>query len=221
MRVATRHSTSNVGDPLSVVAAVKAEQSHTRQLAVSHTRRLAIAGCAALSGYWAYGKASRGYAYVQLGAAATEQLFMQGLEGTVELELTQRPFSAAGELSGCLTPVARPPTHSSGQSHRSFSLIAHPPGHPRSKATADAQPLAPVPAVRLIGVLPPVRRGCSRMLADCNRRWQRLRPYVSRLQPYGQRLQPHFRARLHPVCEQRRRFGARPATASATTYSYT
>ena len=190
VRVATRHSSSNFGDPLSVVAAVKAEQSHTRQLVQSHTRRLAVAGCAALSGYWAYGKASRGYAYVQLGAAATEQLFMQGLEGTVELELTLRPFSAAGELSGCLTPVARPPTRPSGQSHRSFSLIAHPPGHPRSKATADAQPLAPVPAVSLIGVLPPVRRGCNRMLAGCIRRWQRLPRMLGGCNRRLQRLQP-------------------------------
>ena len=71
-----------------------------------------------------YGMATTGYAYVQLGAAATEQLFMQGLEGTVELQLTLRPFSAVGELRGPLTPVSRPPSRPCAQNHQSFSLIS-------------------------------------------------------------------------------------------------
>ena len=101
VRRASRGSHSGT-DPLSVVAAVRADHS----AATYSTRRLAVLGGAALCGYWAYGKASNGYAYVQLGAAATEQLFMQGLEGTVELEMTLRPFSSVGELRGNLTPVS-------------------------------------------------------------------------------------------------------------------
>ena len=152
-------------DPLSVVAAVRADQSHASGSRV----RLALAGGAVLCGYWAYGKASNGYAYVQLGAAATEQLFMQGLEGTVELEMTLRPFSSVGELRGSLTPVSptspwlprNPPGPWSGtsskdaRSHKSFSLISHPPGHPRSRADEQygQQPGEPVPTMRHVGVL--------------------------------------------------------------------
>ena len=62
-----RHSGT---DPLSVVAAVRAEEASV----ASSTRRLALMGGAMLCGYWAYGKATNGYAYVQHGAAATDQL---------------------------------------------------------------------------------------------------------------------------------------------------
>ena len=62
-----RHSST---DPLSVVAAVRAEEASV----ASSTRRLALTGGAMLCGYWAYGKATNGYAYVQHGAAATDQL---------------------------------------------------------------------------------------------------------------------------------------------------
>merc|ERR1711865_455862 len=131
--------------------------------------RVAIAGGAALCGYWAYGKLSNGYAYVQLGAAATEQLFMQGLEGKVELEMSLSPFSSVGELRGSLTPVSptspwlprNPPGPWSGnsskeaRSHQSFSLISHPPGHPRSRDEQQPQQ-EPVPTVRHVGVLPPL-----------------------------------------------------------------
>lgn len=164
VRRASRGSHSGT-DPLSVVAAVRADHS----AATYSTRRLAVLGGAALCGYWAYGKASNGYAYVQLGAAATEQLFMQGLEGTVELEMTLRPFSSVGELRGNLTPVSptspwlprSPPGPRNGasskeaRSHQSFSLISHPPGHPRSRDQQHQQP-EPVPTVRHVGVLPPL-----------------------------------------------------------------
>ena len=153
-----RHSGT---DPLSVVAAVSAEDASV----ASSTRRLALTGGAMLCGYWAYGKATNGYAYVQLGAAATEQLFMQGLEGTVELEMTLRPFSSTGELRGSLTPASptspwlprNPPgpwngTSTQGaRSHPSFSLISHPPDQQQQQ-----QREAPVPTVRHVGVLPPV-----------------------------------------------------------------
>jgi hypothetical protein len=118
-----------------------------------------------LCGYWAYGKATNGYAYVQLGAAATERLFMQGLEGTVELEMTLRPFSSTGELRGSLTPASptspwlprNPPgpwnraSTQGPRSHPSFSLISHPPDQQQQQQHA-----APVPTVRRVGVLPPV-----------------------------------------------------------------
>ena len=150
---------------MSVVAAVRADQSAS----TTSTRRLALLGGAALCGYWAYGKASNGYAYVQLGAAATEQLFMQGLEGTVELEMTLSPFSSVGELRGSLTPVSptspwlprNPPGPWSGtsskeaRSHQSFSLISHPPCHPRSRDEQQPQQ-EPLPTVRHVGVLPPL-----------------------------------------------------------------
>ena len=168
VRHASRGSHSGTADPLSVVAAVRADQS----LASGSRVRLAIAGGAALCGYWAYGKLSNGYAYVQLGAAATEQLFMQGLEGKVELEMTLRPFSSVGELRGSLTPVSptspwlprNPPGPWSGtnskeaRSHQSFSLISHPPGHPRSRGDEQrsTEQREPVPTVRHVGVLPPV-----------------------------------------------------------------
>jgi len=56
--------------PLSMMAAVRAEEAS----AASATQRLALTGGAMLCGYWAYGKATNGYAYVQHGAAATDQL---------------------------------------------------------------------------------------------------------------------------------------------------
>ena len=148
--------------PLSMASAVTAEEASAAS-AAQHSAML-TAG-AMLCGYWAYGKATNGYAYVQLGAAATEQLFMQGLEGTVELEMTLRPFSSTGELRGSLTPASptspwlprNPPgpwngTSTQGaRSHPSFSLISHPPDQQQQQ-----QREAPVPTVRHVGVLPPV-----------------------------------------------------------------
>ena len=54
--------------PLSMVAAEEASAVSAAQ----HSAML-TAG-AMLCGYWAYGKATNGYAYVQHGAAATDQL---------------------------------------------------------------------------------------------------------------------------------------------------
>ena len=60
--------------------------------------------------YLAYDKAVRAYAFTLLCSAATEQLFMQQLEGKVELELLLTPFSSTGEICGLLSPVAEAPS---------------------------------------------------------------------------------------------------------------
>ena len=117
-----------------------------------------MAAGATAFGCWAYDKASMGYAYIQLGAAATEQLYMQGLQGVVELELTLKPLSSVGELRGALTPVGKAPTLPGyQQQHKRFSLIAHPPGHPRSKTSEeDVSRPEPVSTLRHVHVLPPL-----------------------------------------------------------------
>ena len=57
--------------PLSMASAATAEEASAAS-AAQHSAML-TAG-AMLCGYWAYGKATNGYAYVQHGAAATDQL---------------------------------------------------------------------------------------------------------------------------------------------------
>ena len=102
----------------SLVAAVSTnQQSWRRPVLISS----ALAGL-----YYAYNEGVRMYAYMRLGAAATEQLFMQKLEGTVELEMRLRSFSSVGELRGLLTPVSSKPRTAGPMNHRAFTLIHYP-----------------------------------------------------------------------------------------------
>ena len=85
----------------------------------------------------AYDYATQAYARMILGAAATEQLWMQKLEGTVELELTVRRFCSVGELRGMLSPVLYAPHISmSTINHRAFTLIESPDFNERSGLSA-------------------------------------------------------------------------------------
>ena len=73
-----------------------------------------------------YNYAAQCYAQIMLGAACTEQLWMQKLQGTVELELCIKPFSRIGELRGMLSPVLEKPHVSGPINHRAFTLIESP-----------------------------------------------------------------------------------------------
>ena len=89
---------------------------------------------AAVVGYFIYDAAILAYARIMLGAAATEQLFMQGLDGEVRLELKLTAFSSQAELRGKLTPVGRRAPAGDFANHRDFSLISHPPKADRTKS---------------------------------------------------------------------------------------
>ena len=110
--------------------------------------------------YLAYDKAVRAYAFMLLGSAATEQLFMQQLEGKVELELLLTPFSSTGEICGLLSPVAEAPSTPGPLKHRAFTLIG--PNDQVTKRTRERhaalgirqQP--PVAMVRRVDLLAPV-----------------------------------------------------------------
>mmetsp|Transcript_18286 Transcript_18286/g.60287 ORF Transcript_18286/g.60287 Transcript_18286/m.60287 type:complete len:235 (-) Transcript_18286:556-1260(-) len=110
--------------------------------------------------YLAYDKAVRAYAFMLLGSAATEQLFMQQLEGKVELELLLTPFSSTGEICGLLSPVAEAPSTPGPLKHRAFTLIG--PNDQLTKRTRERhaalgirqQP--PVAMVRRVDLLAPV-----------------------------------------------------------------
>ena len=99
----------------SLVAAVQAEHSQ-------RWSRVLGGAAAVLGTYKAYDMATRWYAQLLLGSAATEQLYMQQLKGTVELEICIRPFSRVGELRGLLTPVSEAPHVSGPIRHRAFTL---------------------------------------------------------------------------------------------------
>lgn len=86
-------------------------------------RRLLLGGGGLAIAYLAYDRLVNWYAYILLRSAATEQLFMQGLEGAVELELRLTPFSTAGEIIGRLTPVSDKP-HIAGLNHRAFTIFS-------------------------------------------------------------------------------------------------
>ena len=88
-------------------------------------KRSLMYSSAVAAAYVAHNEAVRAYAYMRLGSAATEQLFMQKLEGTVELELRLRSFESKGELRGLLTPVSRTPHTVGPINHRAFTLLHH------------------------------------------------------------------------------------------------
>ena len=128
--------------------------------------RMLARGGALLAVYWAYDYATRMYAYMMLGSSATEQLFMQRLEGTVELQLSMRPFSSVGEVRGLLTPVREAPHTSGPMNHRAFTLLTPPSvshdsvGHtPKTKArhaaAAELQ-LPPVVTKRDVSIFRPM-----------------------------------------------------------------
>lgn len=74
----------------------------------------------------AYSYVAHGYAQLVLGAACTEQLWMQRLEGSVELELRMRPFSSCAEVCGMLSPVLERPRTAGPTNHRAFTIIDTP-----------------------------------------------------------------------------------------------
>jgi hypothetical protein len=98
-----------------------------------------------------------------LGAAATEQLFMQRLEGTVELELCCQFLSSRAELRGQLTPISEAPLKGV-LNHRAFSLLTTADGSPNNTSprtharhtAAKEKILPPVPTVRVVSVLAPM-----------------------------------------------------------------
>lgn len=108
---------------LSLVGAVAAADA-----AAASSRRQILRGVgAAAVGYFLYDAAIIAYARIRLGAAATEQLFMQGLDGEVCLELRLTAFSSQAELRGKLTPVGRRAPAGDFANHRDFSLLSYPP----------------------------------------------------------------------------------------------
>lgn len=119
---------------------------------------LLIGGGSTILAYLAYNKATHLYATMILGSAATEQLYMQGLEGTVELELRIEPFSTVGELRGLLTPVSERPHTSGPVNHRAFTLLT--PAEISSKTrrrheAAVQMQLPPVAMTRLVSIYAP------------------------------------------------------------------
>ena len=123
-----------------------------------HAPRL-VAGIALPSVYLAYEQAVRAYAYMLLGSAATEQLFMQQLEGTVELELSLRPFSPVGELRGLLSPIVEEPRTPGPVRHRAFTLLepakVSKSTYNRHRRAAEQQP-PPVAMMRYVSLLRPM-----------------------------------------------------------------
>ena len=122
---------------------------------------IAGGGVALAGACYAYNKTVDAYAYMQLAAAATEQLYMQQLTGVVELELCLRPFSSVGELRGFLTPVAEAPRTPGPMQHRAFTLLEPADVSSKSKArhlAAIEQQLPPVPTVRRVSLLFPLSR---------------------------------------------------------------
>ena len=114
-------------------------------------------------GYLGYEFAAQRYAYMILGSAATEQLFMQRLEGSVELELCCKPFSTHAELRGQLTPIMEAPRPNKGfPNHRALGSGVLP-AENRSKHTRDRfaaaaeRSLPPVAMVRQVAVMAPMR----------------------------------------------------------------
>merc|ERR1711871_283513 len=99
-----------------------------------------------------------------LGSAATEQLWMQRLEGDVELELKMTPFSQAAEIRGTLSPVhTKPHVQTGAVNHRGFTLLEAPSGssglseHTRARQREMAKDqLPPVMMQRTIKVLAPL-----------------------------------------------------------------
>ena len=155
----------------SLVSAVEAAET-----AATKRKRLLLKGAGlGLLGSLTYDAGVQAYARIILGAAATEQLFMQGLEGEVELELILTNFSSKAELRGDLTPVERPAARGSFATHRNFSLLKKPPkagGADRSDEEASSfklsraflrskaspkEPAAPVASRRLVSVFAPAR----------------------------------------------------------------
>lgn len=141
----------------SLVAAVE-------ERSVSRLRRVMYGAGATALAAWAYDFTARWYAQILLRSAATEQLYMQRLQGTVELEMRLQPFSRVGELRGLLTPVAEAPRTSGPIRHRAFTLLE--PADPASKgvssitrarhqAAADAQ-LPPVATTRQVPCMAPI-----------------------------------------------------------------
>lgn len=116
-----------------------------------------------------YDYAAQCYAQMILGAAATEQLWMQRLEGTVELELVIKPLSNIGELRGLLSPVLdapQVPQHLQGiMNHRAFTLLESSEIAGRSglssrtrerHAEINRNQLPPVVMRRAVGVYAPI-----------------------------------------------------------------
>lgn len=124
-------------------------------------QRLLWRCAAAMLGYCCYDWLSEAMARISLGAAATEQLFMQRAQGEVVLQLTRKPLSTVGEIRGQLTPVNEAPRTSGGAfNHRRVPYIDTPPeGSMRAKRHADAMAaqLPPVPLTRTVSVLPSLR----------------------------------------------------------------
>ena len=156
-RGATRNLTQahGVDSRLSLVAAI--EDQHAAWYRNGRRAAALLLGC------WGYDYASEWSSFIALGSAATEQLFMQNLEGTVELELTRRPFSSVGELRGLLTPIADASrAQGASANHRRFSLLSKPDGtdsswRARRHAAAKEVELPPVSLVRRVSVLPSIR----------------------------------------------------------------
>ena len=113
VRLSCRSMTDDRGHSL-VAALREAEQSR---------RHLLVGSAIAAAAYVAYNECARAYGYMILGSAATEQLYMQRLDGTVELELRLRSFSSVGELRGQLTPVSSAPRTKGAMNHRAFTLL--------------------------------------------------------------------------------------------------
>ena len=111
----------------------------------------------------AYNYAAERYAQMLLGSCATEQLWMQKLEGSVELEIKLQPFSPVAEIRGLLSPIVEKPRVAGAINHRAFTLIESPNfsegvSH-RTKARHQANnkaQLPPVMTLRTIEALPPL-----------------------------------------------------------------
>ena len=88
-----------------------------------------------------------------------EQLFMQQLEGTVELELSLRPFSPVGELRGLLSPIVEEPRTPGPVRHRAFTLLepakVSKSTYNRHRRAAEQQP-PPVAMMRYVSLLRPM-----------------------------------------------------------------
>lgn len=150
-RRATSYATHTADHSHSLVAAIEAESKPQSRLLVR---------CGYLVfGYWAYNYVARAYAFMLLGSAATEQLFMQRLEDKVELEMVLQPFSSIGVMRGMLTPVAENPRTSGPMNHRAFTILepANVSSRTLARHTAAAeQQLPPVPTTRHCSVFAPM-----------------------------------------------------------------
>ena len=150
-RTVRRTLSTSADRSMSLLAALEDESARRR--------RWLIGGGALVGAYWAYDHVVRAYAFMLLGSSATEQLFMQRLEGTVELEMKLRNCSFIGHVCGRLTPVHEAPHTAGPMNHRAFSILANASVSNKTKArhaAAVENQLPPVTLMREVSVLAPL-----------------------------------------------------------------